>query len=63
MAALTKPKPIPFNDLAQQLADHGQDFACMLKHYREDISWQSFGGLTGSLTLARMLSPAHHNLP
>jgi DEAD/DEAH box helicase domain-containing protein len=26
----------------------------MLKHYQEDISWESFGGLEGPLTLARM---------
>lgn len=54
LLALTQPTPIPFNDLANHLADQGQDFERMLRHYREDISHESFAGPTGSLTLARM---------
>lgn len=54
LAALTTPKPILFNVMAQHLADQGQDFMRMLDHYRDDISWQSFGGPEGPLALARM---------
>jgi ATP-dependent helicase YprA (DUF1998 family) len=54
LETLAKPKPIPFDDLARHLADSGEDFSRMLRHYRDDISGDSFGGVQGPLALARL---------
>lgn len=45
--------PIPFNDLAQHLANQGQDFDRMLIHYRR-FSPETFGSANGPGELARM---------
>ncbi|WP_176044616.1 DEAD/DEAH box helicase [Burkholderia vietnamiensis] len=53
LAKLTRPAPIPFNDLAQQLANQGRDFDDMLAHYRR-LSPGTFGDSSGPVELARM---------
>lgn len=50
---LTQPTPIPFHDLAQHLANQGQDFDRMLAHYRR-FSPETFGSASGPVELARM---------
>lgn len=52
--SLSKPTPIPFDDMARQLANQSQDFDRMLRHYRDDVSHETYGGPEGSLDLARM---------
>lgn len=49
-----KPKPIPFDNLVQHLSNSGEDFSRMLRHYQNDVSRDSFGGVQGPLALARM---------
>ena len=68
LAKLTQPKPIPFDDLARLLVQSGEDFDRMHEHYRSDISFDSFGGDTGPLSLARLFllrefgrRPKRHN--
>lgn len=51
---LSCPTPVPFDEMARQLASQGQDFERMLHHYRDDVSHESFGGPEGPLALARM---------
>lgn len=52
--SLSEPTPIPFNDMARELASQGQDFDRMLRHYRDDVSHETYGGPEGALDLARM---------
>lgn len=52
--SLSQPTPIPFDDMALQLADQGQDFDRMLRHYCDDVSHETYGGPEGSIDLARM---------
>lgn len=53
LGKLTRPTPIPFNDLAQYLASQGQDFDRMLAHYRR-FAPETFGSASGPVELARM---------
>ena len=53
LAELTRPVPIPFNELAQQLANQGRDFDNMLAHYRR-LAPGTFSEPSGSVELARM---------
>ncbi len=53
LAALTRPVPILFNDLAQHLANQGRDFDLMLTHYRRHAPG-TFGEASGPIELARM---------
>lgn len=53
LAALSKPMAIPFNDLAQQLANQGRDFDQMLTHYRRHAP-DTFGQASGPVELARL---------
>ncbi|RDE49212.1 MAG: DUF1998 domain-containing protein [Candidatus Accumulibacter meliphilus] len=53
LAVLANPVPIPFNDLANQLANQGRDFDYMLKHYRR-LAPDAFSDTTGPVELARM---------
>lgn len=50
---LAKPIPIPFDEMARQLAAQGRDFERMLQHYRR-VASDSFGSPDGRLELARM---------
>lgn len=50
---LTSPTPIPFNELAQHLANQRQDVERMLARYRQ-FSPETFGNTGGPLELARM---------
>ncbi|MGE0810724.1 MAG: DEAD/DEAH box helicase [Immundisolibacter sp.] len=50
---LTRPIPIPFNDLAQHLANQGRDFDLMLGHYRRQAPG-IFHEPGGPVELARM---------
>jgi len=52
--SLSQPTPIPFEEMAHQLANQRTDFDRMLNHYRDDVSHESFSGPEGSMTLARM---------
>ncbi|MEW8646719.1 MAG: DEAD/DEAH box helicase [Candidatus Thiodiazotropha endolucinida] len=54
IAQLTRPTPIPFDDLVNHLASSGQDFDRMLTHYRDDISRPSFSGEIGPRALAQL---------
>ncbi len=53
LAALSLPRPMPFNDLARSLADQGRDFDYMLQHYRRYASG-TFSEASGPIELARM---------
>ena len=53
LAELTRPVPIPFNDLAQHLATQGRDFVLMLEHYRRQAHGV-FNDAGGPIELARM---------
>ncbi|MBG3876428.1 DEAD/DEAH box helicase [Desulfovibrio oxamicus] len=53
LTALAKPKPIPFFELAQRLADQGSDFDRMLRHYKK-FAPDVFGSVSGSAELARL---------
>ena len=53
LAELSKPKSIPFFNLAQLLADQGSDFDRMLKHYK-NFAPDVFSGMDGSVALARL---------
>lgn len=53
LANLSRPVPIPFNELAQQLVEQRRDFDNMLEHYRR-YSPGTFGEASGALELARM---------
>lgn len=53
LASLSRPVPILFNDLAQQLANQGRDFDYMLAHYRR-LAPGTFGEASGPVELARM---------
>ncbi|MDR1063830.1 MAG: DEAD/DEAH box helicase, partial [Azoarcus sp.] len=50
---LTRPVPIPFNELAQQLANQRRDFDNMLAHYRR-LAPNTFIEASGPVELARM---------
>lgn len=52
-AELTRPVPIPFNDLAQRLSNQGRDFEDMLARYRR-YAPTTFGQAAGPLELARL---------
>jgi ATP-dependent helicase YprA (DUF1998 family) len=52
-AALTRPVPIPFDELAQQLANQGRDFNNMLTHYHRHAP-DMFTEISGQMELARM---------
>ncbi|WP_373054431.1 DEAD/DEAH box helicase [Thioalkalivibrio sp.] len=54
LVRLGQPIPIPFDDLARHLSESGKDFERMHEHYRKDVSYDSFGGDTGPLTLAKL---------
>lgn len=52
---LSQPTPIPFIDLARELAQQGADFDRMWEHYRSDISHSVFGSeAVGPQTLAKL---------
>lgn len=53
LAKLSTPVPIPFNELAQQLANQGRDFDNMLTHYRR-LAPGTFSEASGPVELARM---------
>lgn len=53
LAELFRPVPIPFNELAHQLANQGRDFDNMLAHYRR-LAPSTFGEASGPLELAHM---------
>ncbi|WP_129125928.1 DEAD/DEAH box helicase [Geomonas oryzae] len=53
LVQLAKPTPILFNDLAQFLANQGQDFERMLRNYRR-FAPDTFGSAGGTLELARL---------
>lgn len=53
LAELTRPVPIPFNDLAQYLANQGRDFDLMLAHYQRQAHGV-FNEASGPIELARM---------
>ncbi|MGK2870735.1 MAG: DEAD/DEAH box helicase [Alphaproteobacteria bacterium] len=53
LAKLSSPVPIPFNELAQQLANQGRDFDNMLAHYCR-LSPGTFSEASGPVELARM---------
>lgn len=50
---LVRPTPVLFHELAQSLAQQGQDFERMFRHYRKNAP-DTFGLATGKLELARM---------
>ena len=50
---LLQPIPIPFNDLAEQLASQGRDFDTMLEHYRRHAPG-TFSEASGPVELARL---------
>ncbi len=52
--SLSQPTPIPFEEMAHQLANQRTDFDRMLSHYRNDVSHESFSGPEGPMALARM---------
>jgi len=54
LLSLSRPTPIAFDDMANMLANLGSDFDLMLRHYRNDVSYDSFGGQAGAMELARM---------
>ncbi|WP_243367384.1 DEAD/DEAH box helicase [Fundidesulfovibrio soli] len=53
LAVLAKPKPTPFYELAQRLADQGSDFERMLKYYKK-FAPDIFGSVNGPAELARL---------
>ncbi len=53
LSTLTHPVPIPFNELAQQLAGQRKDFDNMQEHYRR-YAPGTFSEASGALELARM---------
>lgn len=53
LAAMERPVPIPYIDLAQHLANQGRDFDLMLKHYRRQAG-RVFNAAEGPIELARM---------
>lgn len=53
LAALARPTPVPFIEMAQQLAQQGQDFERMLKIYRK-YAPDIFASTTGPVELASM---------
>lgn len=53
LIALLQPKPILFNDLAQELTRQGRDFDRMLEYYQQ-VSPDTFGSTGGPVELARM---------
>lgn len=53
LESLDRPTPIPFNELAQHLANQGRDFDYMLNHYRRQAPG-TFSEASGSVELARM---------
>lgn len=53
LAARTRPRPIPFHDLAQLLVNQGRDFEYMLAYYRY-LAPGTFSGANGPLELAQM---------
>ncbi|MBF2761573.1 MAG: DEAD/DEAH box helicase [Ectothiorhodospiraceae bacterium AqS1] len=53
LAGFTQPRPVPFNTLAQHLANQGRDFDYMLQHYRRYES-KTFSEDGGPVELARM---------
>jgi len=54
LVRLRRPVPIPFNELAQRLANQGRDFDSMLSTYRRQTPG-TFGEAGGPIELARML--------
>jgi DEAD/DEAH box helicase domain-containing protein len=53
LTELSQPVAIPFNELAQQLANQGRDFDHMLSHYRR-YDPGTFSEASGPIELARM---------
>lgn len=53
LVALSQPRSMPFNELAQNLANQGRDFDYMLQHYRR-YAPGTFSEASGPIELARM---------
>lgn len=53
LAGLVGPRPVPFDELAQKLANQGRDFEYMLRHYRRNAPG-TFSEASGPIELARM---------